>query len=463
MSTTTRSWPRALAVAAALPLLAVAACSGAGGTGGTSGGGGNSGQSGGNATLNVAVVANPDMQRMEKLLPEFESSHPGIQVKFTTLDEITLRDKLQQDISTKSGQFDVAMVGVVEVPQWAKNDWIADITDRAAGAANYDVNDILAPIKDGLSVDGKLYAVPFYGESSFMMYRKDLFKKAGITMPENPTWDQIQEFAAKVNDPKGGVAGICLRGQAGWGSNLSAYTTVLHAYGGHMYGPNYEAGLNSPEAKAATETYVGLVTKYGEKGASSASFPECQNVFNQGKAAMWYDATVAASSVTDPQHSKVADNVGFALAPSAKLATGGWLWAWSLSMIKTSKHQDAAWDFMQWATSKDYIKLAADKFGWNLVPPGTRQSTYDSPDYQKAAAAYAGLTLQAIKGAKVNIDGAADTERSFYVSIPEWTDVGTTVSQSITAAIAGQKSVDQALQDANKVLTDAAKAGGYSK
>jgi sorbitol/mannitol transport system substrate-binding protein len=459
MRTRSSAWRRALAAATVLPLLGVAAC---GGFGGTGGGGGNSGQSEGDVTLNVGVVANPDMQRMQELLPEFESSHPGIKVKFTTLDEITLRDKLQQDIATKSGQFDVAMVGVVEVPQWAKNDWIADIQDRATGSATYDVNDLLAPIKDGLSVDGKLYAVPFYGESSFMMYRTDLFEKAGITMPESPTWDQIQQFAAKVNDPENGVAGICLRGQAGWGSNLSAITTVLHTYGAHHYGPGYVPGLESPEAKAAAQMYVDLLTKYGQKGASSASFPECLNLFNQGKAAMWYDATVAASSITDPEHSKVADNVGFALAPKAKVETGGWLWAWSLSMIKTSKNQDAAWEFMQWATSKDYINLVAEKFAWNLVPPGTRQSTHNNPEYQKAAAAYAGLTLQAINMAKVNIDGAVDTERSFYVSIPEWTDVGTSVSQEFTAAIAGQKSVDQALTDANKVLADAAKAGGYS-
>ena len=433
--------------------MAAAACSGAGGGGST--------DAGGNVTLNVAVVSNPDMERMEKLGPEFEKAHPGVKLKFTTLDENTLRDKLSQDVATKSGLFDVVMAGPVELPTWATNGWIASVQDQATKSSSYDLNDIIPSVREALSKDGQLYAVPFYAESSFTMYRKDLFEKARLTMPEQPTWDDIARFAAKLNTPT--TAGICLRGQAGWGANMSAFLTAAHSFGARIYDANYQAQFNTPQWKKAATTYIETVKNYGEKGASSASFPECLSAFSSGKAAMWYDATVAASAVTDPSSSKVAKNVGFALAPTGGEVTGGWLWSWALAQVKTSKHPDAAWDFMSWATSKDYVKLVGDRFGANLIPPGTRQSTYDLPEYQKAASAYAELTLKGIQGAKTTLPNAAPKERSFYVDFPEWTDCGTTISQFFTGAIAGKTTVDAALAGAQKAANTCAKDGGYQK
>jgi sorbitol/mannitol transport system substrate-binding protein len=453
-----RATSRSLGVVLALAVMAFSALTAAG-----CGAGGSSDGSGGATTLNIAVVANPDMERMEELAPKFEAANPKIKLKFTTLDENTLRDKLNQAIATGSGLYDVAMVGVYEVPIWAKNGWIADIHDRAAKTADYDVDDLLPNVRDALSYNGRLSAVPFYAESSFMMYRKDLFEKAGLTMPESPTWEQIAGFAQKLNDPQRGVAGICLRGQAGWGSMLGPLATAVHAYGGHFYDQSFRPTLTSPEFERATSLYVNMVRKYGERGATSASFPECLSVFSQGKAAMWYDATVAASTVTDPKSSKVADDVGFARAPRAAQDTGGWLWSWALAMVKTSKNQDAAWKFLSWATSKSYMKLVAEEFGANLIPPGTRKSTYELPEYREAAAAYADLTLEAIQSARTSIDGAAAAERSFYVAIPEWQDAGTQISQQITGAIAGQASVASALANAQKIAQETATSGGYQR
>lgn len=414
-------------------------------------------------TINIAVVSNPDMQRMIKLAPEFEKANPGIKLKFTTLDENTLRDKLTQAVGTKSGLFDAAMVGVVELPNWARNGWISNLQTRATSSKTYDLNDVIPTVRQALSYKGSLYAVPFYAESSFTMYRKDLFAKAGLKMPTQPTWDDIQNFAAKLNDPANNVAGICLRGQAGWGANMPIIVPMAHSYGTSVFDSNFKSNLTSDAFKKSFNQYIKIIKDSGEKGASNASFPECLSTFQSGNAAMWIDATVAASAVTDPAASKVAANVGFALMPKGSVNAGGWLWSWSLVQIATSKNPDATWKFLEWATSKNYIKLVTSKYGANLVPPGTRKSTYAMPAYQKAAAAYASMTINAINAAKSNYAGAADKERTFYVDIPEWTDCGTTVSQALNAAVAGQKTADEALANANTIANQCAVKGGYQK
>lgn len=416
---------------------------------------------GGQKVINIATVSNPDMERMQALVPEFERLHPDIKVRFTTLPENTLRDKLTQSIATGSGAYDLATVGVYEVPIWAKNGWLANVDERARNTPGYDVGDVLSSVRRSLSYHDQLYAVPFYAESSFMMYRKDLFAKAGLSMPQNPTWEQIGEFAEKLDDPAHDVAGICLRGEAGWGSVFGPLGVMAHSFGGSFYTEDYRSSVNAPGFADAARFYVDLVRNHGQPGATSSSYPECLNTFSQGHAAMWFDATVAASSITDPEESKVADQVGFVLAPRQKRDTGGWLWTWSLAMINTSDKKDAAWEFMAWATSKEYIRLVADRYGANLIPPGTRASTYALPAYQQAAGAYADLTLDSIEHAALEIPGAPDTEQSFYVAIPQWQDAGTAMSQFITNAIAGGITVDEALQNAAAVGNDAAITGGY--
>jgi sorbitol/mannitol transport system substrate-binding protein len=427
--------------AAAIAALALAACSSS-----KSGGSSSGGSAGKTGTITVAVVDNPLMSTIEKLTPAgFEASHPGVKVKFVTLDENTLRDQVTKDVAAGGGQFDVVMIGPNDVPTWSKNGWIKDLT-KDASDPNYDVNDIIKPVRDALSANGKLYAVPFYGESSFLMYRKDLLQAAGLTMPANPTWDQVAAIAEKLNNPAKGVSGICLRGKTGWGENLAPMDTVVNTFGGQWFNTNWDPQLTAAPFKQAVNFYVDLIKKAGEPGAANDGFNECLNNMEQSKSAMWYDATVAASTLDAPP-SPIAGKLGFAPAPVDKTSAAGWLWAWALAIEGSSKHQDAAWQFMNWATSKDYVNYDAQKNGWAAVPPGTRVSTYQNPEYQKAAAAFAALTLNSIQSVNVNHPGVADQPYSGiqYVGIPEFADLGTKVSQEITAAIAGQESVDSAL------------------
>ncbi|GAA2272577.1 sugar ABC transporter substrate-binding protein [Glycomyces scopariae] len=440
-----------IALAAGLAaVMAAGACSGAGGGGGDDA-----------DTLTVATVANPQMQDIEELSAVFEEE-TGIDVQFVILPENELRDKVTQDIATGSGQYDVVTIGTYETPIWAENGWLANLDEYAADP-EYDVDDLLAPIREAVTYEDGLYAVPFYGESSFLMYRKDLFEAKGLTMPANPTWTEVADLAAQLDDPANDVAGICLRGLAGWGENLAPLNTMIHTFGGRWYDEDWNAQLTSPETTAAVQFYVDLVRNFGEDGAANAGFSECLTATSQGNAAMWFDATVGASVLEDPASSDAAGLMGYAPAPVMETEHSGWLWAWNLALPETSQHKDAAWEFMSWATSKEYIGLVGEELGWTRVPPGSRASTYEIPEYQEAAAAYAQPTLDQIANVNVTKPGLYEQHWAGvqYITIPEFQDLGTKVGQEISAAIAGNQTVEEALAKAQQYAEETAQSGGY--
>jgi sorbitol/mannitol transport system substrate-binding protein len=450
-----RTWSTA-AVATALLVGTASACSNPNGSSSGSGSSSNA------QTITVAVTANPLMTTIENLTAGgFEASHPNIKVKFVTYDENTERADVEKDVAAGGGQYDVVMVGPNDIASWASNKWIDPLDSEVAADSSYDVGDLLPSIKSALSSKGQLYALPFYGESSFMMYNKKIFAADGLTMPANPTWAQIAQLADKANKPSKKQAGICLRGLTGWGDNLASLDTVINTMGGSWFDKNWNAQLTSPATEAAVNFYVNLVKKDGEPGAGNDSFNQCLNIFQQGQAAMWYDATVAASTV-DATGSPIVGQVGYAPAPVDQTKSSGWLWTWALALESSSKHQSAAEQFMNWATSKQYIAYDAAKNGWAAVPPGTRTSTYQNPAYQKAAP-FAALTLQEIDSVNINQPGVAPqpVPGVQYVGIPEFEDFGQQVSAHITAAIDGQESVAKALSTSQTIAQQAVNSAGY--
>ena len=411
--------------------------------------------------LTVAMAANPQMETAEKLIGAFYAKYPDITIKFQTLPENELRPTVLKDVATNSGQFDVVMIGSYEVPLWAQKGWLIDLSSDLKRDASYDAADLTKPISDLMTYKGAMYGLPFYGSSSFMFYRKDLFKAAGLTMPEHPTWDQVATFASKLNRPADGVSGICLRGVPGWGQNLAAITTVINTFGGRWFDKNWKPQLTSPQTEQAVQFYVDLLRKSGEPDAAKDGWQECLQLFTQGKSAMWYDDTVFAGPAIDQASPAVKNNIGFALAPTKVTPYSGWLWSWGLSIPKTSRHADAAWKFISWITSKDYIKLAGEKAGWGQVPPGSRKSTYEIPAYKAATGDYSALTLTSIEHANPlhpTVQPVPYTGVQ-YVSIPEFVQIGDFVSQQIAGAISGSMTVDQALKISQdrvaKIMDDA--------
>jgi len=411
--------------------------------------------------LVVATVNNGHMIEMQKLTKHFEAANPDIHVKWVTLEEGVLRQRVTTDIATKGGQFDVMTIGMYETPIWGKKGWLNELKPDAA----YDTDDILPAIRNGLSANGKLYAAPFYGESSMLMYRKDLAEKAGVKFAERPTWEQVRDAAAKMNDPANGVYGICLRGKPGWGDNMAFLTTMANAFGGQWFDMSWKPQLESKPWKDAVTFYVDMMKKYGPPGSSSNSFNEILALYNEGKCAMWVDATIAASFITDPKQSKVADKVDFAQAPSQVTDKGAnWLWAWALAIPAGSKNSEAAQKFINWATSKDYIKLVAKEEGWGSVPTGTRKSTYLSREFRQAAK-FGAAEQKAIFSANPN---DSTLPKSPYVgvqfaAIPEFQAIGIAVGQQMSAALAGKTSVDEALKASQAAADREMRKAGYYK
>ena len=414
-----------------------------------------------NTELVIATVNNGHMIEMQKLGKVFETANPDIKLKWVTLEEGVLRQRVTTDIATKGGQFDVMTIGMYEAPIWGKKGWLQEL--KTGGS--YDVDDLLPAIRSGLSIDGKLFAAPFYGESSMLMYRKDLADKVGVTVPERPTWTQVADLAKKIHDPKNGVYGICLRGKPGWGDNMAFLTTLVNTFGGQWFDMQWKPQLESKPWKDAINFYVDLLKNYGPPGSAANSFNEILALTNSGKCGMWIDATIAASFVSDPKQSKVADQMAFAQAPTQVTPKGAnWLWSWNLAIPAGSKKVDAAQKFVSWATSKDYIQLVAKTNGWANVPTGTRKSTYASADFQKAAR-FASAELKAIESANPNDSTLPKSPYTGvqFAAIPEFQSIGIAVGQQMSAALAGKTTVDAALKASQNAAEREMKKAGYYK
>jgi sorbitol/mannitol transport system substrate-binding protein len=435
-----------LAVAAVLTLAAAGGCAGWGG--GAGGGGADS--------INVLMVNNPQMIDLQKLTAANFTKQTGISVNYTVLPENDVRDKISQEFSSQAGQYDVASLSNFEIPIYAKSKWIAPLDDYVKADTQFDQGDILKPMTLSLTADdGKLYGEPFYGESSFLMYRKDVLDAAGVTMPAKPTWQQVADIAARVDNKQPGMRGICLRGQPGWGQVFAPLTTVVNTFGGTWFDKNWSPQLTAPGFKAATQFYVNLVRAHGEAGAPQAGFTECLNDMVQGNVAMWYDATSAAGSL-EAADSPVKGKIGYAPAPVVRTPSSGWLYAWSWSIQQASKKKENAWKFISWASGKDYENLVGRQVGWSSVPAGKRASTYQNPDYIAQAKAFAAPTEAAISAADPRNPGTQPRPAIGiqFVDIPEFTDLGTQVSQYVSSAIAGQMSVDDALKRGQRLARD---------
>lgn len=413
--------------------------------------------SGEEIVLNVATVNNGQMKDMESLAPEYEALNPGVKVNFQVMEEGDLRSAVTADVASGAGQYDIVTIGAYETPQWGANGWLVDLTPYLEADPTYEVADILAPVRDALSYDGKQYAVPFYGESSILMYNKEITDAAGITIPNNPTWQEIADAAKKLKTDD--MAGICMRGKPGWGDLFAPLTTVVQTFGGTWYDMDWNAKVNSPEWKEAVTFYKTMLDESGQPDPVSYSFNECLTALKNGEVAMWADASVAASML-EADDSPVKGKMGYAHMPVVKTKESGWLWSWNLAVPASTKQVDEAVKFIMWATSKDYHQLVGEKLGWSLVPPGARTSTYSIPEYKEAAAAYAPITLEVMSAVNpvqpgVNPQPWVGIQ---YVAIPEFQDVGNQCAQLMADYIADRTSIDDALAQCQEIAQTAGDA-----
>ncbi|MGB7817719.1 MAG: extracellular solute-binding protein [Ornithinibacter sp.] len=430
--------------------MALAACSG----GAVSSDDGSDGGDGGNVTLNLATVNNPQMKDMESLKGEYEAANPGTTINFQVMEEGDLRAAVTADVAAGAGQYDIVTIGAYETPQWGANGWLVDLTDSLSTDPDYDVDDILPPVRAVNSYEDKLFAVPFYGESSFLMYRKDVLDAAGVTFSGTPTWQEVAAAAKEVNTSD--MSGICMRGKPGWGDLFGPLTTVIQTFGGNWYDMDWNATVDTQEWKDAVGFYKQMLDESGEPDPVSYSFPECLTALKEGKAAMWADATVAAS-LLEADDSPVKGKMGYVPMPVVETDQSGWLWSWNLAVPSSTKQQEAAVDFVKWATSKEYIQLVGENIGWSNVPPGSRTSTYSIPEYEDAASAYAPLTLEVMSSVDPAQPGVNPQPYIGiqYVSIPEFQDVGNQCAQLVADYLANRGTIDDVVGKCQAIAQEA--------
>ncbi len=381
-------------------------------------------------TLTIATVNNGQMLQMQSMGHEFERLNPGVRIRWVILTESQLRRTAISGFTTKNQSFDILTVGMYEVPIWAKNGWLTRIR-----LSTVELGDMLPTIREGLSYQGQLYGAPVYGESSIIFYRKDLFAQAQLTMPAKPSWSDIAHFAARLNEPRSGIHGICLRAKAGWGENIALLTTIVNSFGGQWFNLRWEPQLHSEGWRNALELYVNLLRRYGPPDAIMRGYNENLSLFQSGRCAIWIDATVAAGFLLDSKQNPLAQAVGFAPAPVGVTNKGShWLWAWALAIPSDIKglQADTAQKFVTWATSRAYIERVAELRGWGLVPSGTRVSTYTNRHFQRAAP-WAKLEFDAISTA--NPRDATLLPSPYlgvqFAAIPEFIDIGDQVGQLV--------------------------------
>ncbi|MBF9002049.1 ABC transporter substrate-binding protein [Vibrio nitrifigilis] len=410
--------------------------------------------------LNIASIDSGHIEVMKKLSADFEQANPDIKLHWHTFNEGSLRMRVISDIAAGGGHYDVMTIGMYETPIWAKRGWLSQLTP----SASYQVNDLLPAVRDGLSYENKLYAAPFYGESSMLMYRKDLVSKAGFKIGDRPTWSKIEAIAKAVNDPQNNVYGICLRGKAGWGDSGAIISTIANSFGARWFDMNWNPQLTSAPWIKAVNFYVNLLKKYGPPTPEKNSFPELLSMTKEGKCAMWIDASVAASFLLDKKTSPHADQFAFAQSPYSVTPKGAnWLWAWAFAVPNSTKKQEAAQRFINWATSKNYIELVASKYGWGSIPTGTRTSTYQNPHFLEVSGRFASSEMEAINSA--NPDDSTLEPSPYkgvqFVAIPEFVSIGGVMAQKVSQALQGQVSVESALESSQKFAEREIRRAGY--
>jgi sorbitol/mannitol transport system substrate-binding protein len=423
----------------------------------------------GPVTINIALANNPISQAMEKLVKEKYKA--GVTVNIAVLPENDLRQKLTTEASTGGTTYDMFYIGPYEASNWAKNGWLENLepyfaklpADRAAW---YDRKDLIQGMVGSLSVKGQSYALPFYGESSFIMYNKELFAAKGLTMPDAPTWDQIYELAKKIHDPSKGIVGMTMRGAPGWGMSGAPFVTIVNAFGGRFYDMNWNATVDTPEQRGAWQMYKKILREAGQQDILSYTYNECIGLMQSGKCGIYYDATSIAPPL-ESVGSAVKGKVGYVLPPHQKMPTNtAWLWNWAMGINPKSiaAKKQAVFEFMLWATSKDYIKMTVDLDPSGAsTPPASRSSTYKLPAYQSAP--YAAMTLKTLE----STDFTKPTMEPVpyvglqYIAIPEFADAGTKMTQYLADYVVDKITLDEAIKKTNDLFNQVAKDGGYKK
>lgn len=439
------------ATLAAGPLLA--ACSGSG-----------SG-SGSKTTITIANVANPLTTDLETLTKSFfEKENTDLEIRFLTLPETELRQRVTRDVSSGAGEFDAVVIGPYEISVWSGNGWLEPLESMASEDSGYNLDDLIPMTRSYMSSDNQMYGAPIYAESACLMYRKDLTDSLGIEIPQAPQWDEVLDLARALHGESidgRSLSGVAMRGMPG--EILTPVLPMVSTYGGRILAPDWAPTLTESPTDQAIIDYLRLLQDTGQPGVANAGYTDCLASMSQGHSAMWIDSTVAGASLESPSESSVAGKIGYALAPSNVSDFGGNFWSWALSILSSSQKKEATWRFLSWATSADYLRLVGEEIGWERVPPGTRQSLYAMDEYLDATP-NAEVTLESFRlgedESAVILKETAPGRPISYFDHPNWWDFNLQMTQPLNEAVASGSDPAAAVQAAQAAAESAMRQSG---
>ena len=408
--------------------------------------------------ISVAVIPASYFDNLLALLPQFEAL-TGIKVRAEKVPPGQIRQKAMLDLSSKTATYATHAADPMYYPLYVANNWVepldkylndATLTDKTWFA----FDDIHKAWRDADSIDGKPYGIPFDGEVTVQVYRKDLYEAKGLKPAE--TYDQLLANAKALHDPTNRMHGLALRGFAGAGQNMYIYPSILRGFGGQWFNGK-EIVVNSPQAVQALDWYVNALTQYAPPAVRNWNWPDIADAFSQGTLACYIDAHSSAAVITNPEKSKVVGKVAYARwprGPNGKRVTSIWNWGFPINAALPDKAKRATWLFISWAAAAETQARTSWKFAGPAKRSGlNRVSSWKSSEF-----------AQAMSGAGDNFIPAAlqsleqDTDVDWRPRVPQWPAIGEAMATGIQAALVGQKKSKEALDEAQARIAQVMKS-----
>ncbi len=399
-------------------------------------------------SITVAVIPASYFLNLISLAPQFEAL-TGIKLRFEQVPPGQIRQKAMLDLSSKTGTYATSATDPMYFPLYAANKWVEPLDKylndpKLTDAAWFQYDDIIKAWREADSVNGKPYGIPFDGEVTVQVYRKDLYDAKGLKPAT--TYDELLANAKALNNPAERVNGLALRGFAGAGQNMYIYPSILRGFGGTWI-QNGKVVVNSPEAVKALEWYVDALKNYAPAAVRNWNWPDIADAFSQGTVATYIDAHSSAAVINNPEKSKVIGKVGYARwpkGPAGKGVTSIWNWGFPINAALNEKQKRATWLFITWATCAETQARTSYKFAGPAKRSGVnRMSTWRSQEF---AAAMQGAGYNFIPASLESLE--QDTDVEWRPRVPQWPAIGETMAVAIQAALVGQKTPKQALDEA---------------
>ena len=389
-------------------------------------------------TLSVLMEGHPTTDAVQAMLPDFEEM-TGITVEMEVVPEADVTSKMLLEMSTASGRYDVVENNIIFIPGFAENDYIipfdpyleqfSDIFDRDDFVPGYFGTNLL---------DGQVWGLPVFGESSFVMYRTDLYEQHGLEPPA--TFEAMRESARVIHEATDGeIVGITMRGLQGIQS-VYIWAAYLWGHGGSFLDADGNSNLATPEAIRATEEFASVLNSYGPVGVANYGWEENRLLFQQGKAALTLDATVNGAYNEDPSVSEVVGKVGYLPVPQIEgevMGGSSSLGVHSLYIPSASKNPAAAALFVIWMTAPEQQLRSV-----TLVPNSgvTSLTAMNSEAFVSRYGAFREGMIAAVNNGNPQ----------FLPTVPQANEIINNAGIAVSKVLAGVATAEEALMEADE-------------